>query len=293
MSLSNQPPPIPPGHRKKSWLRRNLVKWTAIILTISIPVWFVSTAVSAMMRRNDYENFCTSMHFFKSSVYNYLEKSESKKELPMTEGHGSFVRIWDGKETKEIGFGDNYTLDQILLNSDALVPHKPFPYGINPPSSIDRNREPKFSLEHRAFYAAGMTVNGRMTQAGQDWSLYNRGEVSLVDCDAKDRPPIQFPIVFKDGKIACVNFYLKGDKPLTEGRCAYYILKQVKMRDAIMLSQEFNSILDDTEHQNYQYRGRAIFEAPGPSGKTDVYFYLLSINDNGVVHEYWKSNNND
>jgi hypothetical protein len=51
------------------------------------------------------------------------------------------------------------------------------------------------------------------------------------------------------------------------------------MRDAKMLSQQYNGILDDGEHQNHQYRGRLIFEAPGASGKTDVYYYLISVDD--------------
>ena len=288
MTMSEQPSSLSSTPRQKSWIRRNFWNVIFIIIVVGIPVSCVSDGVSSALQRAKSRQCSAMLKSAEVAIHIYLSLPESKNELIVTEGTGTPVRIWNGHTVQLTASGDNYTFDQILLECGALESAPRLAYGKNAVDYIKKELEPKFSMKHRAYYASNMNIDGMITQAGQDWTPYSRIEVSLTSNETGDPKLTQLPVVFKNGKIDSINFYLDDNKPLRAGRCAYYIIKQVRMRDARRLSQEYNGPQDDTGHQDFQYRGRMIFDSPGASGKTDVYFFLCAFDDNGKMRQAWK-----
>jgi hypothetical protein len=206
--------------------------------------------------------------------------------LPITEGTGNVAVIWNGIDLETRKSSEPYILEQALLAADAIERLPTWgTMGIGkdgPSHGMSFFNEPVFSLTHNAYYAEGMIYRSgsyeRTSGKGNDWSPYNRSEVSLIDDTCAPGDPERLPVRFIDGIIDRVNFYLDGRTPLQGKRCAYVILKDVQIKDARVLSAEVNGKMDNTSRKiNRQYRGRLIFAPPvSPETTTDVYYYLWS-----------------
>jgi hypothetical protein len=238
-----------------------------IILSIRVPPTTIKRARIISVISN-FKNLETG-------IVCYLVHPSSNGRLPVTESPDAIVPIWNGREMTAAGDSARYTVEQILVAYDIIERRPQWRIGVDGTQSVNLDREPVFSKEHQAYYAGGLILNGAVTPDGSDWSSYNRAEVSYVDTAAGPGLPGHLPVVFRNEKIDRINFYLDGVTPLQGKCCAYVILKNVELDYARKLSFELNGNLDDTASQDFQYRGRLIFDAPRrATNKTDIYYYL-------------------